>query len=67
MWDCVPVMLILILHYKNFQQNNGNELRKAALRSNLAKTTSEDIDGRQEVVVLDFVSNHSIQDSERDN
>ena len=63
MWDCVPVMLILILHYKNFQENNGNELRKTALGSNKSKTTSEDIDARQEVVVLDFVSNHSLQDS----
>ena len=34
LWDCVPIMLMLVLHYKNFRDKNlsVNELRKAAIR-----------------------------------
>ena len=59
LWDCVPIMLILVLHYKNFREKDFtvNEIRKAAAGRSSGSARSDDIDTtRQEVFLLDYAA-----------
>ena len=64
LWDCVPIMLILILHYKNFKEKKltANELRRAAIGrtscSNTAGSDDHELDDtkEEEVLMLDHTA-----------
>ena len=54
------MMLILILHYKNFREKvlTGNELRKAAFGRKSQIVATDDTEAQQEVVFLDYALNN---------
>ena len=58
LFDCIPIMLILVLHFRNFHEKRltFNELRKTAVRQNRSNSRNEEPGADQEVVLLDFAT-----------
>ena len=56
LFDCIPVMLIMILHLRNFNEKllTTKEIRKTAVRASRSNIESEKSEA--EVVMIDFIS-----------
>ena len=56
LFDFIPIMLILVLHFRNFRDKDiaSNELRKRTVTQNNSFVKSEDRGPSQEVLILDY-------------
>ena len=58
LFDCIPITLILVLHFRNFHEKKltFNELRKTAVRQTSSDSRSEEPEAEQEVILLDYAA-----------
>ena len=56
LFDCIPIMLILVLHFRNFHDKKltFKELRKTVIRQTRKNSRSEEPEVDQEVILIEY-------------